>query len=150
MGGEPVSIVGVVVEDESSARAVKRVLCSCAYILLVNGVGYGLQIALARTVGTIVLAAIFALAVPACGYFGAKQRSKPLVACFWCCNVCNLLGLLAVAALLSLLLANANNLIFEFIDPINDCCSQFEGCDWEYQNATCAEVSNHVSAARLQ
>ena len=30
--------------------------------------------------------------MPACGYYGAKQRSKSLLGCFACCNCCIALG----------------------------------------------------------
>lgn len=31
---------------------------------------------------------VLALLVPACGYFGAKERNTTLLQCFWCCNAC--------------------------------------------------------------
>merc|ERR1719240_129581 len=47
-----------------------------------------LPIRLPRDFQMLVSGLCFAGCVPACGYFGAKQRSRPLLGLFTCCNGC--------------------------------------------------------------
>lgn len=73
------------------------------------------------------------LCCPACGYFGAKNRSKPLLSCFACCNgTWAVLSLLAVAASLFLSLHSHSFLAGEdYIHGMASCCKgKLSDCDF--------------------
>jgi hypothetical protein len=60
------------------------------YLLTMGGCGSQnvYQFVYTRDVQLLLVGLCFAGCIPACGYFGAKERSKPLLSLFTCCNGC--------------------------------------------------------------
>lgn len=94
-------VYGIVVEDPQSASLVKKVLTlSVMTAVLVVATGIiqatgntptmpGQDNAFAENKSYMVLVSIaLGLLIPACGYFGAKNRNKNLLGWFWGCNCC--------------------------------------------------------------
>ena len=104
--------------------------------MIFNVVCYAVPFALTRHPVTILSLFGFGFGIPACGYFGARNRSKPLVGCFWCCNICNLAILIVLLVLCSLLLG-VFGLLLDNLPDYARCCAQFRACDWDV-NATAA------------
>lgn len=120
------------VEDPDAASKVRRVVCVSVFIMILNVICYAVPFALTKTPTTIIMLLGFGFGIPACGYFGARNRSKALVGCFWCCNGCNLAILIALLIISSIFLA-LFAFILQFLPGYGDCCNQFSACDW---NAT--------------
>lgn len=88
-GLAPVVVVGMQFEDPAVGQKVKHVMIISglmALFTIVQNVYFFFEL---HAVRLLVSGMATALLVPACGYFGAKQRSKPLLGAFWCCNGCN-------------------------------------------------------------
>jgi hypothetical protein len=90
----------------------------------INGVGAGALAGL-----------VFVWMVPACGYFGAKQKNRNLLCCFWCCNGWN-----AVYAFLlfsgGVTFITTQPFIFQVASDINHCCDELAD-----KNAWTSQVS---------
>ncbi len=119
-----------VVEDPDAAAKVKRVVCVSAFILILNVICYAVPFAFTKTPMSMVMLLGFGFGIPACGYLGAKNRSKSLLGCFWCCNACNLAILIALLIASSILLA-IFAVFLEFLPDFSDCCDQFRSCGWD-------------------
>ena len=89
----PVAVVGIAVDDPAQASRVKRVVGIAAFMMLWTVVSQAYMFSLVHSLGGLLSGLAFGGCVPACGYFGAKQRSKPLVGLFTCCNCCAMLSL---------------------------------------------------------
>eukprot|EP01044_Picomonas_judraskeda_P002304 COSAG03_NODE_160_length_11366_cov_10.057518_13_plen_245_part_00 len=107
-------------------------MCVSVFIMILNVVCYAVPFAFTRTPITIIMLLGFGFGIPACGYFGAKERSKTLIGAFWCCNGCNLALLILLLIATSILLA-IFAVALQFLPAYADCCDQFRACDW---NAT--------------
>ncbi len=123
------------VEDPDAASKVRRVVCVSAFIFILNAICYAVPFAYTRTPMTMVMLLGFGFGIPACGYFGAKNRSKSLLGCFWCCNGCNLVILIALLIVASIGLA-IFAVFLEFLPNYGDCCEQFRACGWDATNTT--------------
>ena len=86
------SYAGIVIDDPAVAAKVKHVLLISVLILILGAASQILYFALFGGSWVLVFGLAIALSVPACGYYGAKQRSKSLLGCFACCNCCIALG----------------------------------------------------------
>jgi len=84
----PAVVVGIPVNDPVSGQNVKRVVCAAASLVLISAAQSVYQFVYTRDVQVLLVGLCFAGCVPACGYFGAKERSKPLLGLFTCCNGC--------------------------------------------------------------
>ena len=100
-------IYGIVVEDPRSAVLVRKVIrlsTIAAVLVIVNAI-----ISMTSPIhqlqpnrndninNTIIFQIGLGLLVPACGYYGAKQRRRDLLKWFWGCNACQaVLSLFAV------------------------------------------------------
>ena len=94
-------VYGIVVEDPHSASLVKKVMAMSvitAVLVVVGGIIQatgntptmpGQDNAFAENKSYMALGSIaLGLLMPACGYFGAKNRNKNLLGWFWGCNCC--------------------------------------------------------------
>lgn len=103
-------IYGIVVEDPRSAVLVRKVLrlSTIAAVLVIIGVAINTAVMSQLGQNTKVAAPYLqiglGLLVPACGYYGAKQRRRDLLKWFWGCNafqaVCSLFSVGFVCYLL--------------------------------------------------
>lgn len=123
-------VYGIVVEDPHSASLVKKVLTLSGFtalLVILSGIvnatitavptaGQNSQFAENKaytTIGSVALG----LLIPACGYFGAKNRNKNLLGWFWGCNCCA-----AVFSLLNvILLGTLINFVPKYVDGFTKC-----------------------------
>ena len=108
------------------------------------------------TIVSFVVGLAFALLVPACGYFGAKNRSKGLLGCFTCCsclnmfkNVLYIVGFGLIFSLLHVTLpchnddpqdtAGCHDLIWygeNALEESQACCKTFADCKFDAESCT--------------
>eukprot|EP01052_Picozoa_sp_SAG31_P032927 SAG31_NODE_3662_length_4011_cov_8.856851_1_plen_99_part_00 len=77
-------VFGIEISDPTLSSKVQAVVIVSLILALWN-IGMGLS-TIATGSGIATLAC--ALCVPACGYFGAKQKNRELLCAFWGCNGC--------------------------------------------------------------
>jgi hypothetical protein len=115
-------VYGVSIEDPAVAAKVKRVM-TIAVACLSMGVIYNLgQLVNGAPVMSALIGLAFVWMIPACGYFGAKQKDKNLLCCFWGCNLCNAICIAIVFAWTCILLAALSTLDMELAGIENKCC----------------------------
>lgn len=150
----PVVVAGIAVDDAASARLVKRVIGVAGFLFLWAIVSQVYMLTLVHNIGSFLFGLGFAGCVPACGYFGAKQRSKPLVGLFTCCNCCGMIGMgfYIVLAIIALSIFNTSfdiagehqtlkHLINTALPEMQVCCKQLQACDFALSCEGC-----HIAA----
>lgn len=139
-------VLAQAVEDPNAAAKVRRVVCASVFIMLLNIVCYAVPFALTKFPLSMLALLGFGLGVPACGYFGARNRSKPLLGCFWCMNCCNLVTLIILLCISGVFLAMFRPLLEE-LPAYADCCDQFRNCDWNASAVGCSScIVNNADA----
>jgi hypothetical protein len=155
----PVAVVGIAVDDPAQASRVKRVVGIAAFMMLWTVVSQAYMFSLVHSLGGLLSGLAFGGCVPACGYFGAKQRSKPLVGLFTCCNCCAMLSLgsYIVLTVIALAVFNADvningehqslkHLINTALPEMQACCKQLDACDFEAAGCGAAAAVCHIAA----
>ena len=101
------------------------------------------QFSMTRLIQGLVVSIGFGLCVPSCGYIGARNRSKPLICCFSCCNGCNACTLtftvVAILGVVSILHSpyreSCTHSTKWYVNTgwsdFRECCSQFSDCNWD-------------------
>jgi len=129
-GLAPVVVFGIEVQDPALVKKIKAVVIVSALLALWN-IGYAAFWVIAAGavvsgVGTI----LCAFCVPACGYFGAKNKNKELLCAFWSCNalsVCCGTTLIIVLLLVGTLFGSIIKLGFADSEA---CCKQLQACNF--------------------
>jgi len=79
-------VMGVVVDNEESAFLVRRVLRISLVLAVMAVVSVFMNLSTGSAL--VVIAQLIVVSIPACGYYGAKNRSKDLLQWFWLSNAC--------------------------------------------------------------
>lgn len=82
----PQVVFGIAVDDPASAGLVRRVMTVASVMATVTLINIIISLADGGILN--VLVGMCILAIPACGYYGAKQRNHNLLQWFWMCNAC--------------------------------------------------------------
>ena len=90
-------VYGINIPDPGAARLTRKVLwISVVLMFFVVGISCYFTVGNPMVSGfssTFFVNIGFGLLIPLCGYFGARDKNKTLLTCFWCCNLCTLIGL---------------------------------------------------------
>jgi len=98
----PMMVYGISIQDYAQARLTKRVL-NISILMGLMAIVFFVWGLLAvdseanSSIGEAVSELITALLIPLCGYFGAKDSNRSLLACFWICNFVGIIGAVAGA-----------------------------------------------------
>jgi len=95
-------VYGMVIEDVAAAKLARKVINISVLVVLVQFCWF-----LLRDNSTNVASFMMTLAVPACGYYGAKNRNRALIQWYWMCNMLAVMQMsLSVVMLLFILQAS--------------------------------------------
>ena len=125
-GVAPVMVYGIPMQDPDAASKVQRVLVCSGITALCSVIYYG-WLLIASGSFQVLISLLLALLVPACGYFGAKNKNKGLVCAFWGCNLLSCIGFACMGILLVFVLAIFSQWI-KILQPFSKCCTEVEAC----------------------
>eukprot|EP01043_Picozoa_sp_COSAG02_P008548 COSAG02_NODE_275_length_26232_cov_85.210424_13_plen_339_part_00 len=123
---QSVLVYGIPLQDPEAAKKVNRVIVFSAITAACSVLYYGLMFAETGSTQTIAQL-LLALLVPACGYFGAKNKSQGLLCAFWGCNLLQCIGFVCIAIVL-LMILSIFGLYIKILQPFSDCCQKLETC----------------------
>ena len=129
MVGQPVAMVyGIPMQDSDTAKKVQRVIV-CAGITALCAVIYYTFLFVESGAPVIIVNLGVALLIPACGYFGAKNKNKGLLCAFWGCNflTCLCFGCLAICILVIIAIFHQ---WLAILHPFSDCCAKIDTCGY--------------------
>jgi hypothetical protein len=136
-GLQPVMVAGIEVNDAVLAHKVKMTLIASA-ILLASNLAFAGFYVFAGILSSALVVGCCGFLVPACGYFGAKNKDKNLLCAFWGCNACSLccsitsiIGIVFVATVFGAFMSAG-------IAPIQDCCKELEACTPPFGATDCS------------
>jgi len=117
-------VMGVVVDDPATGLLVRRVLRISMVMGALALISALMGLASGSTLN--VVAQLLVLAIPACGYYGARNRSKDLLQWFWMSNACCVcLGVVSLVMTFGLTLP----MVDCYCDPVCRAESMFNATD---------------------
>eukprot|EP01052_Picozoa_sp_SAG31_P051231 SAG31_NODE_12070_length_971_cov_1.120413_1_plen_198_part_10 len=131
---QPVVVFGIEVSEPGLKSKVQGVVVVSLILALYN-VAFGI-FTIAGGVGVAYL--LCALCVPACGFFGAKQKNRELLCAFWGCNCVTMLCNICTIVMLMLgagVLHQVNQ--YGGFDSMKVCCKTLEACNFATTDCQC-------------
>eukprot|EP01051_Picozoa_sp_SAG22_P008169 SAG22_NODE_607_length_8603_cov_4.554327_9_plen_354_part_00 len=137
-GAAPVVVFGIEVQDPALIGKIKTV-CVVAALMALCNLSWGVfSLATAGGAGLITIGC--ALCVPACGYFGAKNKNKELLCAFWGCNglsVCCTITMAVTLLFVGAILGVAFKAVMALGDVAKQCCPTLGVCAFAADGCTC-------------
>lgn len=93
---QPVRVLGLEIDDEEVAEMVKRILylaiATCCYLFVLETVRLVSAIQnsqnLGRSLSILAITGLISCSIPACGWYGARDRHRGLMFCFFAWSCC--------------------------------------------------------------